>query len=77
MVPVRIIKKKYKRISLSKKNNLIFNKLLLNKIIAEKIINIKLIFIIIFPAIKLKGINASNRLKKVDLDNFKFDNRYI
>ena len=35
------------------------------------------ILMIIFPAMKLKGIKANNRLKKFIFEKFKFENKYI
>ena len=32
---------------------------------------------IIFPAMKLEGIKANNRLKKFIFEKFKFENKYI
>ena len=69
--PVPNMKKKKKIIILSKIKNFTLNKSLPNKIKTEKIINNIFILIIIFPAIKLTGIKANNKLKKFTLENFK------
>ena len=61
---VNIIKLKKRKIILSKNWYLILNKFLKNKIIVKNIIRIVIILIIILPAIKAKGINANNKLKK-------------
>ena len=69
--PVPNMKKKKKTIILSKINNFTLNKSLPKKIKTEKMINNIFILIIIFPAIKLTGIKANNKLKKFTLENFK------
>ena len=69
--PVPNMKKKKKIIILSKIKNFTLNKSLPYKIKTEKIISNIFILIIIFPAIKLIGIKANNKLKKFTLENFK------
>ena len=77
MKPVKIMKKKNKKIILSKKNILILNKSLPKKM-TEKITNNNVfIFIIIFPAIKLNGNKANKKLITLALVRFIFENKYI
>ena len=49
------MREKYKKINLFKKNYFNLNNFFLKNNIAKKVINNMFIFIIIFPAIKLRG----------------------
>ena len=60
---VNKIKPKKLKIILSRRKYLVLNKFSLNTIKVDNIISIKLILIIMLPAIKLNGINDSNKLK--------------
>ena len=77
MKPVKIMKKKNKKITLSKKKILILNRSLLKKMTEKITINNMFIFIIIFPAIKLNGNKANKKLIKLALVRFIFENKYI
>ena len=71
------INKKYKNSILSNKWNLILKTFISYKIKVEIMIRAMLILMIIFPAIKLKGIIANNKPKKFDFVKLSFEIKCI
>ena len=63
MIALNRIRRKKMKSNLSTIKYCIFNKKFLKNKNEDSIINIKLIFIIVFPTIKLRGIEAIKKLK--------------